>query len=311
MDPVVTTSLGQIRGTREEHVTVFRGIPFAAAPIGPRRFRAPSRPSARVDVLDATRFRAQALQNANALGMIGFDEAPMDEDCLFLNVWTPSTDGARRPVMVWIHGGAFVIGAGSQLLYDGAALARRGDVVIVTINYRLGVFGFLRQHPGTGNEGLLDQIAALEWVRDEIAAFGGDPGNVTIFGESAGAMSVATLLTTPRARGLFHRAIVQSGAANVVLSREHADGIAARVREKLDLADDEAALATLPATQLLKAQRSVFERSFRSNEGLAFAPVVDGDILPRHPTECFDAGEASPVPLLIGTTLEEMKLFSI
>src|SRR5262249_59749356 len=145
------------------------------------------------------------MPNANALGMIGFDEAPMDEDCLFLNVWTPATDGARRPVMVWIHGGAFTIGSGSQRAFDSATLARRGDAVIVTINYRLGALGFLRlsetaigrELPTSGNEGLLDQIPALQWVRREIARFGGDPGKLTIFAESAGSISSTLLLTMP------------------------------------------------------------------------------------------------------------------
>lgn len=301
-----------MRGRVEEGVSIFRGIPFAAAPVGAWRFRAPAPPPTIDGVLDATRFRAQAMQNPSNLGMIGLEQATMDEDCLFLNVWTPATDGGRRPVMVWIHGGAFVIGAGSQMLYDGAPLARRGDVVVVTINYRLGVFGFLRHGPGTGNEGLLDQIAALEWVRDEIAAFGGDPGNVTIFGESAGAMSVATLLATPRARGLFHRAIAQSGATNVVLPRERAETVAQRIVTGLGLPPgDGAALATLPAARLLEVQRDVFDRSFRGREGLAFAPVVDGTVIPADPDEAVAAGASADVPLLIGTTLEEMKLFSI
>jgi para-nitrobenzyl esterase len=224
MEPVVETSFGKLRGSEENNLVVFRGVPFARPPLGPLRFRPPEPPEAWSNVREATRFAAAAPQNVAMMPpMLAFGIGEMSEDCLYLNVWTPGTDAGRRPVLVWIHGGAFVIGAGSQALYDGSSLARRGDVVVVTINYRLGALGFLPLRslgevaiPASGNEGLLDQIAALERVQREIAAFGGDPRNVTIFGESAGSISCAVLLGTPRARGLFRRVILQSGSASYV-----------------------------------------------------------------------------------------------
>jgi para-nitrobenzyl esterase len=265
MGRIVATSRGRLEGSEEGDLVVFRGIPFARAALGPRRFR-PAEPAAPWDgVREARRFGPAAPQNAAEMGPIfrlGIGETA--EDCLHLNVWTPAPDVARRPVLVWIHGGAFVLGAGSQLLYEGSALSRRGDVVVVTLNYRLGALGFLHlatrfgaSLPTSGNEGLLDQIAALEWVRDEIASFGGDPDNVTIFGESAGSMSCATLLGTPRAQGLFHRAILQSGAANYVWPRETAAAVADAFLAALGVATPEALLAA-PPERILAAQRRVF-----------------------------------------------------
>jgi para-nitrobenzyl esterase len=265
MRAVVATSRGRLQGVEEQGVVVFRGIPFARAPVGPLRFQPPEPAAPWNGIRDARRFGPAAPQNAAEMGplfRLGIGETA--EDCLRLNVWTPAPDGARRPVLVWIHGGAFVLGAGSQLLYDGATLARRGDVVVVTINYRLGALGFLHLPTrlggalrATGNEGLLDQIASLEWVRDEIASFGGDPGNVTIFGESAGSMSCATLLAAPRAQGLFHRAILQSGAANYVWPREVAAGVADAFLASLG-AETPEALLTAPPERMLAAQRRVF-----------------------------------------------------
>ena len=265
MRTIVTTSRGRLDGRDEGGLLVFRGIPYAAAPVGMRRFAPPKPAGPWPGVRPAYAFGLAAPQNAAEMGpLFRLGLGATGEDCLVLNVWTPGLDGARRPVMVWIHGGAFVLGAGSQFLYDGAALARRGDVVVVTINYRLGALGFLHlaarlggELPATGNEGLLDQIAALEWVRDEIAAFGGDPGNVTIFGESSGSLSVATLLGSPGAEGLFHRAILQSGAANYVWPREVAAGVADAVLGALGI-DGAAALRALPVDRLLAVQRHVF-----------------------------------------------------
>jgi len=223
MAAIAQTRSGKVEGEERNGLYVFRGIPYAAPPVGAKRWRAPDKVEAWSGVRKAVQFGNAAPQNRiplEALAAFVIGE-PQSEDCLYLNVWTPGLDGERRPVMVWIHGGAFTIGSGAQSIYEGTALAQRGDVVIVTINYRLGPLGFVRLHeltngriPSTGNEGMLDQARALEWVRENIAAFGGDPENVTIFGESAGGMSVGTLLGMPSARGLFQKAIPQSGACN-------------------------------------------------------------------------------------------------
>ena len=206
----VRTTAGEVRGKTKRDVKVFRGIPFAAPPVGPLRFRPPAPAPAWDGALDATHAGPWAPQLPSPLEkMLGAPDPRWDEGrCLSLNVTTPATDGAGRPVMFWIHGGAFVNGAGSSPIYDGTKFAEQGDVVIVTVNYRLGAFGFLHLDDifgagleGSGNLGLLDQVAALEWVRDNIAAFGGNPDDVTVFGESAGGMSIGALLGMPRARG--------------------------------------------------------------------------------------------------------------
>ncbi|HWN16827.1 MAG TPA: carboxylesterase family protein, partial [Candidatus Dormibacteraeota bacterium] len=265
MDVLVETRRGRVRGLAEAGLAVFRGIPYARPPVGPRRFGPPEPPEAWTGTHDATRYGSSAPQNGALIGPImSLGIGRTSEDCLYLNIWTPAADRRRRPVLVWIHGGAFLLGSGSQMLYDGATLARRGDVVVVTINYRLGAFGFLRLRdrfgqrlPATGNEGLLDQVAALTWVRDEIEAFGGDPGQVTIFGESAGSMSCATLLGLPRAHGLFHRAILQSGGANFVWPREIATELSDHVLDELAVASPEA-LQNLGADRILEVQRRFF-----------------------------------------------------
>ena len=228
---ITQTRSGKVEGYEEDGVAVFKGIPYAAPPIGTRRWMAPEREDAWDDVRDATAFSPQSAQGAFAMNaMLGGPEPVVSEDSLYLNVWTPACDDAKRPVMVWIHGGAFVFGSGDTPWYDGTAFAKQGDVVVVTLNYRLGAFGFLHladlfgaEFEGSGNAGILDQAAALEWVRDSIAAFGGDPENVTVFGESAGGGSVGTLLGMPAARGLFNKAIPQSGASSWWATRERGD----------------------------------------------------------------------------------------
>jgi para-nitrobenzyl esterase len=226
MSATVSIHHGKLEGDEQNGLFVFKGIPFAAPPVGARRWMPPEKPAAWTGVRDARRFGAVAHQNKLMLSALSamVVDGEQSEDCLTLNVWTPALDGKRRPVMVWIHGGGFTIGSGSQPIYDGSALARRGDVVLVTVNYRLGPLGYLRladvtggKIAASGNEGMLDQVAALEWVRDNTDEFGGDPGNVTIFGESAGGMSVGTLLAMPAARGLFDKAIPQSGACHTGL----------------------------------------------------------------------------------------------
>ena len=241
---------------------------------------------------------------------IGVADVAQSQDCLYLNVWTPSADAGRRPVMVWFHGGAFILGSGSTLVYDGSQLAREGDVVVVTCNYRLGALGYLNWRslaadsghdlPDT-NLGLRDQIGVLEWVREHIECFGGDPENVTIFGESAGGMSVGTLLGTPRARGLFHRAILQSGAAHNVATPEQASAAAQHFFSTLGVERPTLdALQELPVAEIMGAQlRTTTELGLL--EGiLPFQPSVDDDVLPEHPLEAIRKGSARDLPVLVG-----------
>src|SRR4051794_11180242 len=224
---IIDAPCGRVAGVRISDIFAFKGIPYAKPPVGELRWRWPESLSPWAGVGDATHFGPICPQAPTQIeALLGGSLGEQSEDCLYLNIWTPSCDDARRPVMVWIHGGAFVIGAGSQGLYNGRHLAAH-DCVIVTINYRLGAFGFLNLRdatngalPATGAEGIADQVLALHWVKRNIAAFGGDAGNITIFGESAGGMSVSTLLTLPAARGLFHKAIAQSGAAHIGYTRE-------------------------------------------------------------------------------------------
>lgn len=318
MNPSVEISQGRLEGRSSEGVQSFLGIPYAAPPVGPLRFRAPEPPSPWSGVRDAGDFGPSAPQQKLALPLPGMEVGPMDEDCLYLNVYTPTADGGRRPVMVWIHGGAFVIGSGSQPIYGGAALARRGDVVVVTINYRLGPLGFLFLPdlcPGlegaVGNAGIRDQVAALTWVRENIAAFGGDPENVTIFGESAGGMSVGTLLGCPSARGLFARAIPQSGAAHNVHTRESASAVARGYLEHLGIEPANAArtLRELPPDKLLEGGAQMVLKLGTGPGLLPFQPVVDGDLLPVSPLDTVASGATTGLDLMAGTTRDEWKLF--
>jgi para-nitrobenzyl esterase len=312
---------GRLEGDEHDGVAVFKGIPFAAPPVGPLRWAPPAKPVAWNNVRDARRFGSVAPQNPTqngALAAMAIDQ-PQSEDCLTLNVWAPAAQRAPRPVMVWIHGGAFTIGSGAQPIYDGSTLARRGDVVVVTINYRLGPLGFLRlgdvtggKIPSTGNEGVLDQIAALRWVHENIAEFGGDPGNVTIFGESAGGMSVGTLLGMPQARGLFHKAIPQSGACNTAAAVERANRVAERVLARLGVsASNSDAIRALKPEQLLKGTFLDDGVTPDPSLGMAYQPVADGAQLPCMAIEMVGNGSADGVAIMVGSTLEEWKLFGI
>ncbi len=321
MSATVSTRYGKLEGEEQGGLSVFKGIPFAAAPAGPRRWRAPEKPAPWSGTRDARRFGNVAPQNPVLVSALSamLVEGEQTEDCLYLNVWTPGVDGKRRPVMVWIHGGAFSIGSGSQAIYDGSVLARRGDVVVVTINYRLGPLGFLRladltggKIPASGNEGILDQIAALEWVRDNIAEFGGDPANVTIFGESAGGMSVGTLLGMPAARGLFHKAIPQSGACHTGAPADRANRTAERILSKLGVAPSNAeALRALAPGQLLKGTLMTDGKTPDPELGMAYQPVVDGTVMPKTAIDLVAQGSANGVAVMVGSTLEEWKLFAI
>jgi para-nitrobenzyl esterase len=309
-----TTTHGELLGERTDDLLVFRGIPFAAPPAGKLRWAPPQPAEPWSGVRDATRFGPAAPQAQSPVSQaLAMNVGETGEDCLSLNVWTRSL-GGKRPVMVWIHGGAFVIGSGSQDLYDGARMARRGDVVVVTINYRLGLFGFLHAKsvcgdalPATGNEAILDQVAALRWVKENIANFGGDPANVTIFGESAGSVSVATLLGLPAAKGLFQKAIQQSGSANLVIPAAVAGEVTKKLLDRFKLTPATAAkLRDVPADELMAAQNEVTPRA----GGVAYGPVLDGEVLAESPFAVVARGGQAGVPLLAGTTKDEMKLFA-
>jgi para-nitrobenzyl esterase len=309
MGVVVETQSGKIEGESRGGHERFLGVPFAAPPVGERRWRAPEPAAKWSRVRPALAFAPSAPQPPSALP--GMAVGAQDEDCLYLNVYTPRADGAGRPVLFWIHGGGFTTGSGSQALYDGGALAERGDVVVVTINYRLGALGYLHLPGCDANVGQLDQIAALRWTEENIGAFGGDPRQVTIFGESAGGMAVATLLGMPAAHGLFRGAIAQSGAAHNVHSRESAARVTASVLESLGLGGSEIAkLRALPAAKLVEAAtRVVAER--RALGLLAYTPVVDSATLPKRPLDAVRGGAAKGVALLVGTNRDETKLFRL
>ncbi len=320
--PIVETRNGKIEGFERGELQVFRGIPFAQAPIGPLRFRSPRPPESWAGVRQAQEFGASAPQRDLPIAGIfpGWDVGRQDEDCLYLNVTTPAADAARRPVLVWIHGGGFTLGSGSQAMYNVAPLVHRGDVVVVAINYRLGSLGFLHlddlageDFGATGNAGIEDQVAALGWVRDNIAAFGGDPDNVTLFGESAGGMSVGTLLGTPSAAGLFRRAIPQSGAAHNVNTREQADEVARRVLGALGFAPGDAArLRDVSVDQLLEAHDRVALGGMAGGSTLLpFQPVVDGKFLPQPPIQAIADGLAADVSVVVGSTRDEWNLFGL
>jgi len=319
---VVTTRRGQLRGQVTEGVAAFKGIRYAAPPFGPNRFQSP-RPSQSWDgVRDAIAYGAVPPQPPYVAPfdwLLG-DQGRAGEDCLNLNVWTPNPSRDRLPVMVWIHGGAFMRGSGALATYDGGRFARDG-VVCVTINYRLGADGFLHLGDGTANRGLLDQVAALDWVQENIQAFGGDPARVTIFGESAGAFSVATLLSMPRAKGLFARAIAQSGAAQHTSSVATAQMVGRNLADKLGVAPTMTSIGAVPLERLVAAQAELSaELAARPDparwgevaaNGMMFEPVVDGEVVPARPIERIVAGAGAGVDLMVGTTTEEWRFFLV
>src|SRR6516164_4997958 len=328
--PIVEVATGKLRGTSSAGIHSFKGIPYGASTAGRNRFMLPQPPLPWAGVRDALAYAGRAWQLPNRpkrrpvletlLGPA--DTTTEGEDCLTLTVWTTGLgDGAKRPVMVWLHGGAFGYGSGNRAVTDGANLARRGDVVVVSVNHRLNIFGFLYLADldgpvwaHSGNAGLLDLVAALGWVRDNIAYFGGDPGNVTIFGESGGGGKVSALLAMPAARGLFHRAIIQSGAAIRVSTGERANALAEAVLGELGIArGDCERLQALPAEPLLAAMtpasRAVGRTKWPLLDRYDFGPVVDGGELPQHPCEPCAPGIADDVPLMIGGTREESAFF--
>jgi para-nitrobenzyl esterase len=322
MDPVVTVEQGQLRGAEKDGVLSFKGIPYAAAPFGDNRFAAPQ-PAAPWDgVRDALEYGPTSPMGPYPEAVEPLLPEPRipGEDCLNLNVWTPGTDGPPRPVLVWIHGGGFVNGSGAVSGYDGTRFARDG-VVCVTINYRLGVDGFLLIDGTPANRGLLDQIAALRWVRENIAAFGGDPDTVTIAGESAGAMSVTTLLSMPAAEGLFHRAIAQSGAGQHVLSPQTAAKVTAALAEQLGVPPTAEGFSGVGIDELVAGQRALAATIAATPDPakwgeitrnlMMLEPVVDGAVVPALPLERLQQGVSSGIDVLIGSNADEHALFFV
>lgn len=320
---IANTPLGQLRGQLEVGLHVFRGVPFAEPPVGDLRWRDPQPVQPWSGVRDALAFGPISIQTwMPAMGELGAVPQPYSEDCLYLNIWTPGLDDAKRPVLFWIHGGGFLLGSGSEPAYSGAALAARGDVVVVTINYRLGALGFLADplvagdDESPGNYGFKDQVAALRWVRENIASFGGDPNNVTIFGESAGGASVATVMGTPKSEGLYQRAIMQSGGADQGITLEQATAAAPLFYRTLGLGDAPSTdqLRGISPQRLLAGQEQL-QLAPELIEALdgelsLFAAVIDGDFLDAKPINAVRSGRALDVDLMAGTIRDEWTLLS-
>ena len=322
MQTVVRTHQGAVHGSVADEVVAFKGIPYAAPPFGPNRFQ-PPRPAQGWDGMrEALDYGPTAPKGPYAppFDVLIPEVDIQGEDCLNLNIWSPDLGQARLPVMVWIHGGAFANGSGSVPTYDGTRFARDG-VVCVTINYRLGADGFLYLGDGIANLGLLDQIAALTWVQENITAFGGDPNNVTIFGESAGGMSVATLMALRRAAGLFRRAIAQSGAGHHVLSAATAQRIGQYLAGKLGVEPTWQAIATAPINRLVQAQQELrVEISANPDPArwgevaanlMPFEPVIDGNLLSARPIDSIAAGAGANVDVLVGNNADEFRLYLV
>lgn len=311
---VAETSRGRVRGVNNDGIRTFKGIPYAASTEGVNRFRAPKPATPWKGIRDTLAYGPICPQETSprpSYSASWASEQTMGEDCLVLNVWTPALrDHHKRPVMVWIHGGGFSTGSGANPVYDGTNLARKGDVVVVTLNHRLNIFGhlYLARAGGTefaesGNLGILDLVAALRWVHTHIAEFGGDPANVTIFGQSGGGAKVSTLLAMPQTRGLFHRAIVQSGSHLDGLSLDEAHASALAFLKAADIpVTDLARLQKLPFEQLLAVHRKLMSApGARPN----FSPVVDGRFLPRAPWTPDGPAASAGIPMMIGTTRTE------
>ena len=323
----VETRQGALHGLIEDEVHVFRGVPFAQPPVGDLRWRRPQPVEPWQGVRDALEFGPVSIQPSRPAagpfaGIMGHSQERMSEDCLYLNIWTPGVDDGRRPVMVWIHGGGLFSGSGSSPAYDGAPLASRGDAVIVTINYRLGALGYLPDPlladdgEAEGNFGFHDMLAALQWVQGEIAAFGGDPANVTIFGESAGGIAVGILLASPLAEGLFHRAIIQSGAADRLHSRGSVQEMLPFYYHELGVGQPDAdELRRLPVEDVLRAQVALAAADPATNPAAGlhgmFNAVIEGEFLDAVPVDAVRNGRSADVDLLAGTMQNEFTLLAM
>ncbi|WP_330255451.1 carboxylesterase family protein [Nocardia sp. NBC_00565] len=326
MEPIVSVTGGKIRGRTTAGVSAFLGVPYAAAPVGPARFRLPTRVPDWPGVRDALTHGATCVQSPYAPpihALIGSDGIPGDE-YLNVNVWTPDPGGSGLPVMVWIHGGAYTRGSNARAIYDGAGFARDG-VVLVSINYRLGISGFAAVADAPLNRGVHDQLFALRWVRENIEAFGGDPNRVTIFGESAGGMSVATLMASPLSKGLFQQAIVQSGNGSAAVRVEDARKLAGELAGRLGISDTADDFGRLGPDQLRIAQDALalelmsdpdparWGASIIAN-GLgimSLLPVIDGEVLEDRPVDVLAAQPDRAVPFIVGCTAEEFRFFTV
>jgi para-nitrobenzyl esterase len=324
MNPAVKTRQGDVRGTYAGGVHAFKGIPYAAPPFGAHRLRPPQPVVPWHGVLDAVTYGPKSPQPPYPppIDQLIPELAMPGENCLTLNVWSPDLGSAGLPVVVWIPGGMFEYHAtGASPWYDGAPFARDG-IVCVTLNYRVGAEGFLYLGRGNANRGLLDQIAALEWVRENIAAFGGDPRNVTIFGESAGALSVGMLLSIPRAKGLFRRAIAQSGAAHLVISAATAERVGRQLADKLRILPALEAFVAVPVDRLLRAQGELHADVDAHPDPerwghevtvsmMPWQPVIDGEVLPARPIDRIAAGAGGAIDLMVGTNTDEHRMFLV
>jgi para-nitrobenzyl esterase len=314
--PIVETTAGKVAGYANGPVRIFKGIPYGAPTGGTGRFMPPLKAVPWSGVRDATRIGPRCPQPPTPGLMpeeaVDLDYGAMSEDCLYLNVWTAAVDtAAKRPVMVWFHGGGYAVGSGGSVRYDGSNLARKRDMVVVTVNHRLNAFGFLdlssvggAKFAGSGNVGMLDIVAALEWVHDNIANFGGDPSNVTVFGESGGGGKVSTLMAMPAAKGLFHRAIAQSGVALRGMTGEAAAAATRALLNQLGIdAGDLEGIQDVPFARILAALEAV-------RPPLGFGPVVDGRALPRHPFDPDAPAVSAEIALLLGSNLTERTFFA-
>lgn len=324
MNAVVKTQYGEVRGSAADGVNTFKGIPYAAPPFGANRLRPPQPVTPWSGVREVLTYGPKPPQVPYPPQIAGLvpEFAVSGEDCLNLNIWTSDLGSAKQPVMVWIPGGMFEFHAtGASPWYDGSRFARDG-IVCVTINYRVGAEGFLYLGDGIANLGLLDQVAALQWVQENIAAFGGDPNNVTIFGESAGALSIGTLLSMPCAEGLFRRAIAQSGAAHHVSSATSARRVGLCLAERLGVTATREAIAAVPVDRVLAAQAELRADLLAHPDPerwgievvtsmLPWQPVIDGDIIPARPFDRIAAGASASIDVIVGTNTNENRLFLV